>query len=372
MFSANSSGKLSCNCVVCFAMPPYMADYIRLHSKDKKVLEALAATQRSSTLLRQMRTSMLAMPRRASIAPQTPNMNRRIYDCRNTTDLLNRLVRKEGGKATKDLAALEAYDFSGLTFEFFSKVFGRASVDNANLPLTSSVHYQEDPRFGYDNAFWNGNQMVYGDGSLFNRMTVALDVVAHELTHGVTQYSAGLKYEMQSGALNEHMSDVFGVMVRQWVKKQKTPSSANWSVGEGIFRKLSMKSMSLRSLSSPGTAYDDADFGKDPQPAHMNDFVELPNTEEGDWGGVHYNSGIPNKAFYLASVAIGKPSWEVAGRIWYVTLTERLRDNADFKKCASETISVARDYFGADIGEKVRNAWETVGVIVAGEGPIDG
>jgi Zn-dependent metalloprotease len=371
MLNDNPSVKMSCSCVTCFAMPPYMAEYLRLHSKDKKILESLAATQRSSALLRQMRISMLAMPHRATIAPQAPKINRRIYDCGKSTDLLNRLVRKEGGKPTKDLAALEAYDFSGLTFEFFAKVFGRASIDNANLPLTSSVHYQEDPRYGYDNAFWNGNQMVYGDGDLFNRMTMALDVVAHELTHGVTQYSAGLKYEFQSGALNEHMSDVFGVMVRQWAKKQRKPSTANWSIGQGIFRKPSMKMMSLRSLSAPGTAYDDPDFGKDPQPAHMRDFVTLPNTNEGDWGGVHYNSGIPNKAFYLAAVAIGKPSWEVAGKIWYVTLTERLKENADFKKCAYETISVARDYFGAAVGESVRTAWEAVGVVSAGEGPLD-
>ena len=131
-----------------------------------------------------------------------------------------------------------------------------------------------------------------------------------------------------------------------------------------------MKAMGLRSMSAPGTAYNDPLVGKDPQPAHMRDFVDLPNTDEGDWGGVHYNSGIPNKAFYLVAKALGQPAWTVAGKIWYVTLTERLRDNADFKKCAYETISVAGDYFGAKARKAVRAAWTQVGVIQAGEGPV--
>lgn len=348
-----------------------MADYLRRHTKDPKVLESLAASRRASALLRQMRTSMLAIPHRATLEQQLPKKNRRVYDCVRSTDLLSRLVLKEGGKTPKDKAAAEAYDFCGLTFDFFAKIFKRASIDNANLPITSSVHYQEDPQYGYDNAFWNGTQMVYGDGYLFNRMTLSLDVVAHELTHGITQYEAGLRYEMQSGALNEHMSDVFGVMVRQWFNNEVSSSTADWSIGKGLFRKIAMHGMSLRSLSAPGTAYDDPEFGKDPQPEHMRDFVSLPNTDEGDWGGVHYNSGIPNKAFYLAATAIGGASWEIAGKIWYIALTERLRDNADFKKCAYETISVARDYFGANAQDAVRKAWEDVGVISTGEGPLE-
>jgi Zn-dependent metalloprotease len=358
-----------CACATCFALPPYMSEYLRRHSRDKQVLEVLASLQRASAVLRMQRTAMLAVPMRSATAVVKPALARRIYDCRNSTDLLNRLARKEGAKPTADAAVNEAYDHSGKTFEFFAKVFGRASVNNANLPLTSSVHYQEDPRYGYDNAFWNGTQMVYGDGFLFNRMTLSLDIVAHELAHGVTQYEAGLRYENQSGALNEHMSDVFGVLTRQWAHNERKPAKADWSVGRGIFRKASMAGMSLRSMSAPGSAYDDPEFGKDPQPASMKKYVRLPNTEDGDWGGVHYNSGIPNKAFHLAALAIGGPAWEVAGKVWYVALTERLRDNASFRKCAYETISVAGDYFGAKVGKAVREAWTTVGVIKAGEGP---
>jgi Zn-dependent metalloprotease len=358
----------------CFIIPPYMQDYLRRNCKDARLLRSLAATAQASARLRQMRAAMLATPRRMarSAAAPAPTKLRRVFDCGHSTDLLRTLVRSEGQKRTKDKAVNEAYDHSGTTFDFFDKVYGRAGIDQANLPMTSSVHYEELPGEGYDNAFWDGRQMVYGDGTIFNRMTIALDIVAHELTHGVTQFEAGLAYENQSGALNEHFSDVFGVLARQWRKKQTDPANADWSVGRGIFRKASMKNMSLRSMSAPGSAYDDPDFGKDEQPDHMSRYVKLPNTEEGDWGGVHYNSGIPNKAFHLAAVAIGKPAWEVAGKIWYVTLTERLRDNANFKKCAYETISVAGDYFGAATRKAVRDAWQRVGVIKGSEGPMQG
>jgi Thermolysin metallopeptidase, alpha-helical domain len=125
-------------------------------------------------------------------------------------------------------------------------------------------------------------------------------------------------------------------------------------------------------MSDPGTAYDDqaSGLGTDPQPAHMRNYQELPNTEDGDFGGVHINSGIPNRAFYLAATAIGKPAWQTAGKIWYVTLTERLRPDADFEKCANETISVARDFFGNDEAEAVASAWVAVGVTQAGAGPM--
>lgn len=195
---------------------------------------------------------------------------------------------------------------------------------------------------------------------LFTRMTKSLDVVAHELTHGITEFSAGLPYEMQSGALNEHFSDVFGVVVRQWSEGQADPATANWLIGD----KLMLEGGALRSLKAPGTANPD-----DPQPAHMKDYLKYPNTPAGDFGGVHYNSGIPNKAFYLAAVAIGKPSWEDAAQIWYKTLTERLKGVSSFSKCAYETISVARDYVNDSVAAKVAQAWMDVGVIEGATGP---
>ena len=160
---------------------------------------------------------------------------------------------------------------------------------------------------GYDNAFWDGTQMVFGDGdgTVFNRFTIAVDVIGHELTHGVTEHTAALVYQGQSGALNESISDVFGSLVKQQALGQDA-AAADWLIGAGLFT-AQVKGVALRSMKAPGTAYDDPQLGKDPQPATMADYVETTD----DNGGVHLNSGIPNHAFYLAATAIGGHAWEV-------------------------------------------------------------
>lgn len=206
-------------------------------------------------------------------------------------------MRYEGQPSNGDVAVDEAYNYLGITHDFFWKEYQRDSLDNKGLILTGTVHYGRE----YQNAFWNGQQMVFGDGDgeIFNRFTIAIDVVAHELSHGVTETEAGLIYFEQSGALNESLSDVFGSLVKQYHLKQ-TADKADWLIGEGLLAK-GINGKGLRSMSEPGTAYDDPLLGKDPQPAHMKDFIK---TRE-DNGGVHLNSGIPNRAFYLASTAIG-------------------------------------------------------------------
>ena len=162
--------------------------------------------------------------------------------------------------------------------------------------------------------------MVFGDGDgvLFTDFTKSLDVIAHELTHGVTEFTAGLEYQNQSGALNESMSDVFGSLVKQWARKQ-TADQADWLIGAEIFTP-EIDADALRSMKAPGKAYNNAAFGRDPQPDHMSKFVKLPDTDEGDKGGVHINSGIPNKAFYLTAIGIGGYAWEAPGHIWYAAL----------------------------------------------------
>src|SRR4029079_10299870 len=136
------------------------------------------------------------------------------------------------------------------------------------------------------------------------------------LTHGVTQDEAQLVYSNQSGALNESLSDVFGSLIKQFSLNQ-TADQADWLIGAGLLTKQ-VKGVALRSMKAPGTAYDDPVLGKDPQPDHMSRFV----TTAADRGGVHITSGIPNRAFYLAATAIGGYAWEVAGKIWYTTLTQ--------------------------------------------------
>jgi Zn-dependent metalloprotease len=283
-------------------------------------------------------------------------LRRQIFDAKNTTDLPGDLVRKEGDAPISDPIANEAYDNFEVVYRFFKDVFGRDSLDNHGKALVASIHYLEN----YNNAFWNGQQMIFGDGDgvIFQRFT-ALDMIAYELTHGVTQFTAQLAYQDQPGALNNSISAVFASMVKQWALEQ-TVDQADWLIGASILAP-DFKGRALQDMANPGTAYDDPRLGKDPQPGDMKDYVQTA----ADNGGVHTNSGIPNRAFVLAAKAIGGHSWEKTGKIWYVTLTERLTGNDGFEKCARETVSVARDLFPRDpsIAAKVAKAWADVGVL---------
>src|SRR5688572_6762234 len=234
------------------------------------------------------------------------------------------------------------------------------------MRLDSTVHY----RTGYDNAFWDGEQMVYGDGDedlpmderLFNRFTSAIDVIGHELKHGVTQFEAKLQYFQQPGALNESMSDVFGSLVKQYQLRQ-TAGAADWVIGAGLLTS-NVNGVGIRSMKAPGTAYDDPVLGKDPQPGHMRDYV----TTISDNGGVHINSGIPNHAFYITAVELGGRAWEKAGQIWYVTLKDKLEATSKFQDCANLTHQVAGELFGAGSIEQqaVQKGWAEVGLPVGG------
>jgi hypothetical protein len=211
--------------------------------------------------------------------------------------------------------------------------------------------------------------MVFGDGDgeIFGRFTASLDVIGHELTHGVVEHTAGLEYSGQSGALNESLADVFGVLVAQYAAGQDA-ASADWLIG-GDLLLPGVKGTALRSMLHPGTAYDDPRLGKDPQPDSMSGYVESTD----DNGGVHYNSGIPNRAFALAATTIGGPAWEKAGRIWYDVLTGgSLAADADFAAFAQLTIAAAVARFGADSPEvvAVRDGWTTVGVGVDTTTPV--
>jgi Zn-dependent metalloprotease len=222
--------------------------------------------------------------------------------------------------------------------------------------LVSTVHYGKN----FDNAMWNGSQMVYGDGDgkLFNRFTIAQDVIGHELTHGVTQHTAALEYRDQSGALNEHVSDVMGIMVKQWVLGQ-TAAQSDWLIGAGLFAP-GVHGKAIRSMKAPGSAYNDPALGRDPQPAHMRNYV----TSADDNGGVHINSGIPNHAFYLVATALGGNAWDVAGWIWYDTLQTKLSPTAGFQDFAAATVIVAGEKYGvgSTIQITVAEAWSQVGL----------
>jgi len=279
-----------------------------------------------------------------------------VHDAGNGTTLPGKLVRAEGARPSGDPAVDEAYAHLGSTYKLFWNVYKRHSIDAHGLPLIGTVHYGED----YENAFWNGAQMVFGDGDgeIFNRFTVAVDIIGHELTHGVIDTEAALLYQGQPGALNESLCDVFGALVKQYSLGQ-TAREADWLVGQGLFTE-NVQARALRSMAEPGTAYDDPVLGADPQPAHMRDYVDTPR----DNGGVHINSGIPNRAFYLAATALDGNAWNGAGHVWYDTLCDkRLRHDAAFKDFAGLTLLVAGEKHGADVRRAIDEAWKAVGVL---------
>lgn len=286
------------------------------------------------------------------------NKQRIIFTANNRQRLPGNRVRSEGDPPTGDPAVDEAYDFMGDTYDFYLDVFGRNSIDDAGMPLKGTVHYSRD----YDNAFWDGRRMVYGDGDgdEFLRFTRSIDVIGHELTHGVIEFEAGLIYWSQPGALNESIADVFGSMVKQFTLNQNV-DQADWIIGAGLFTPR-VNGVGLRSLAAPGTAYDDPVLGKDDQPSHMRDYVRGLE----DDGGVHTNSGIPNHAFYLASKKIGGYAWKTTGLIWYTTLqSPLLRKAPSFSNFARLTILTAQQLFPGGVEPKaVREGWAEVGVIV--------
>jgi Zn-dependent metalloprotease len=295
-------------------------------------------------------------------AMEAAGPQRSVFDAQNTQSLPGALVRAEGDPETGDLAADEAYDGLGATHDLFAEAFDRDSIDGAGMPLLGTVHYDE----GYDNAFWDGTQMVFGDGDgeFFNRFTISLDVIGHELMHGVTENEAGLIYWSQSGALNESLSDVFGSMVKQFVASEKA-EDADWLIGEGLFTER-VQGQALRSMAAPGEAYDDPVLGKDPQPGHMSDYV----VTSADNGGVHINSGIPNHAFYLVATTLQGYAWERAGLIWYeALLSPQMPSKIGFRGFARLTARTARRLYGADSEEAlaVRNAWSSVGIDLLGQ-----
>ena len=356
-------GSHECSCFI--APPDLLARLAREGTDEQKdaALRTLSAsaslrTQRS-ILSRLVRETDVSVAQLANLKP-SPKQHDVVYDNNHQgrLQLPGTKVRADGDPPSKDTAVNDAYDGAASTYDFYKKILSRDSVDGKGLTLVSSVHYST----GFDNAFWNGGQMVYGDGSghLFQvgALTKALDVIGHELTHGVTQFTAGLEYSKQSGALNESMSDVFGSLVKQYHLNQ-TAAKADWLIGAGTL--VPALGKALRSMKAPGTAY-----SGDNQPATMQDYVDLPDDGDprNDSGGVHINSGIPNHAFYLAAKKLAGHAWEKAGPIWYAALTQGLEPTSQFADAAKATVDAAGKLYGAKEVAAVRDAWKAVGIAV--------
>ncbi|MFF2776582.1 M4 family metallopeptidase [Streptomyces sp. NPDC058052] len=339
----------------CTIVPPHLLEHLAASENP-----AVAAAARRTLIADASARTARVLPRPSAAPPGAPAEpaapRRTVHDARRRTDLPGVKVRDEGEEPTADATVNRAYAGLGATFALFRDAFGRDSMDGAGLPLIATVHYDEK----YGNAFWNGEQMVFGDGDdeIFLDFTLPVDVIGHELAHGFTQYTANLEYFSQSGALNESVSDVFGALVKQHALGQ-TAEQADWLIGEGLFHP-SVEGTALRSMKAPGTAYDDDVLGKDPQPAHMDDYVRTSR----DNGGVHINSGIPNHAFYLVATELGGHAWERAGLIWYDVMTGgALAPETRFAEFAAATVAAAKARYGdaAEI-QAVMKAWAAVGV----------
>ncbi|MFC7371500.1 M4 family metallopeptidase [Fictibacillus iocasae] len=252
--------------------------------------------------------------------------------------------------AAYDGAAVDAHVYAGQTYDYYKSVFNRNSYDNKGAALKSTVHYGRS----YNNAFWNGSQMVYGDGdgTTFIPLSGSLDVVAHELTHAVTDFSSDLIYQNESGALNEAMSDIFGTLVEYHFNNKP-----DYEIGEDIYTPAKAND-ALRSMSDP-TKYGDPDH------------YSVRYTGTGDNGGVHINSGIINKAAYLLAVggthygvtvpAIGNAK---VGAIYYRANTVYLTASSTFSQARAALVQSAADLYGAGSAEvnAVNKSYDAVGV----------
>ncbi|MET0297345.1 MAG: M4 family metallopeptidase [Microbacterium sp.] len=342
-------------------VPPYLLARIASVQEPAwaRAAEAARATLAAPRDYRPVRTRLRLSidDEGALVAETTPAPDRTISDAQNRELLPGVRVRGEDDAPSGDEAVDEAFDGLGSTFDLLWDAFARNGLDGAGGQLLATVHYGRD----YDNAFWNGERMVFGDGDgeIFTGFTNSLSVIAHELAHGIVDAAGGLTYRDQSGALNESVADVFGVLAEQHHSGQ-TADEASWLIGEGIFTPA-VQGRALRSLEAPGTAYDDDVLGRDPQPGHMDDFVVTND----DNGGVHINSGIPNHAFFLVATRLGGHAWDRAGLIWYRALTSgTLAPDADFATFAAATVRAAQAEYGEESEEvaAVLAGWAGVGV----------
>ena len=300
--------------------------------------------------IRMRRSSMTLM---ASLLPATPGTSaRRVFDSQNTGSTRLKIIREEGAMSIMDTDANAAYDNGGLVRDYFKTVLGWNSINDDGLDLIFNVHYMVK----YNNAFWDGEQMTFGDGDgvNFQNFVRALDVTAHELTHGIVQYTANLEYKGQSGALNEHFADVFGTAIKQWAAKE-TEKTANWLIGE-ICTMGKYKGKAVRSMKAPT----DTAVVLSAQPDNMSKFFK----GTADNGGVHINSGIPNKAFYLLSMDIGT---QKAAKLWFETLKvlKPTSKFTDFYKALTKTtkILVANNMLPTTTQTSIDKAFKTVGII---------
>lgn len=345
---------MSCKCFIVpqdvlqrFARDPELSEEVRRNfAFTAAVTQQIRAVREkqaelSVTLAQQNAISLpsVAGPSRHSLPPGS------VYDANCASALPGTLISSPG--TSTDGSAKRAYTEAEAVAEFYWEVFQRDSIDGHHMPIVSTVHYLNN----FNNAFWNGTQMVYGDGDrqIFLDFTLANDVIGHELTHGVTQHSLGLSYVNEAGGLNESISDVFGSMFRQWQAKQDV-NAADWLIGSNIMGPVATAKgyTCLRDMADPAAAHALA-----PQPTNFSQYHAGMDP--------HYSSGIPNLAFCKAAKAAGGHSWDKVGKIWYKALTgSSVHPNMSMKQFAN----VTRKLSLADqpLHHAISTAWVAVGL----------
>jgi len=318
----------------------HFADAVKIEREWRRAREANAQ-------LAHLTASALPTGLTASAAAAAPAVL--VFNCGHGTTLPGVPIANPG--SSSDGAAKRAFAETTQVVKFYQSLFGRNSLDNAGMTLISSIHYGVK----YNNAGWTGSQMKYGDGdgNIFIDFTKSTDVIGHELTHGVTQFTAGFGYSNQAGGLNESMSDVFGSMFRQWRAKQ-TVQSADWLIGKEIMGPGAKARgfTCLRDMADPAASHCLA-----PQPTKFSQYQNGMDP--------HDSSGIPNLAFYKAAMGVGGKSWEKTGQIWYQALTGFAPSpNMKMKAFADRTREVAKTLYPATpaIASAVDQAWKGVGL----------
>jgi Zn-dependent metalloprotease len=350
------NGQHNCGCP-CFIIPTKVLKKFSRDTKlSAKARKAFADTARFESEWRKGREvkSLVSLSAQkmlpsgltaATVAPPaTP-----VFDCQHHNTLPGVLAPNPDSSADPTLKRVFAETNS--VAKFYQSVFGRNSIDNNGMAMISSIHYSVN----YNNAFWNGNQMTYGDGdgNIFIDFTKSSDVIGHELTHGITQYTLALLYENQAGGLNESISDVFGSMFRQWQANQ-TVNQADWLIGKDIMGPgaIARGYTCLRDLSNPAAKNCLA-----PQPIKFSQYK--------DGMDPHESSGIANFAFYKAAMAIGGNSWTITGKIWYQAVTGfGPTPNMTMKQFANRTRTLAGSLYPSKPAVKIAvdNAWKAVGL----------
>ncbi len=355
---ANPGNNHKCFCTF---IPPFI-----LENLAKAGVEDAALTLHQDMSSRKDRASEVPdIKTLMGVAPAVGKAARRVFDSQNQMDYQVKLALSEGGPVSIDDAVNHAYDHIGSFRDYIREKLDRDSIDNNGMDIICNVHFGTK----YNNAFFDGKEISIGDGdqAIFSSFDKSLDVIAHELGHGIVQWTANLEYRNQSGALNEHFADVFGTVITQHIEKS-TADDADWLIGDEIMGPK-LFGEALRCMASPGTAFDNDLMGKDPQPDHMKDLYKGSN----DNGGVHINSGVMNRAFYLAAREL---ETEKAALIWYTAL-QNLWPTASFNDAVAQIVRatqllIKNGKIKSGSTQKVRAAFKEVGLPAKDENSIQG